>query len=264
MMRNISSNAIRNTFIHCAYLRLKSIERTRNYKQRHIFAQILCLFSRFKERHKNYGILRNREKKRLVEKILPGTSVHGFRACSSMRGCSWCSKVGGREASTCDESHATHLRVNWTPDCASWLLHYKSLFEDNYRIWAHVITWMFSARASSSANDTSRVWTLPVIVVQVLLSFFLVRKSTAVNPMVLDPESWQVDGLSTVKTACCSWSQWSEIGSFVVGLQLFIVEIHNGKIHMYFVTPVLYQITCITSNMDLQDTDSNVVSCVLI
>ena len=43
-----------------------------------------------------------------------------------------------------------------------------------------------------------------------------------------------------------------------VGLQLFIVEIHNGKIHMYFVTPVLYQITCITSNMDLQDTDTNV------
>ena len=35
------------------------------------------------------------------------------------------------------------------------------------------------------------------------------------------------------------------------------VEIHTGKIHMYFVTSVLYEITCITSNTDKQDTDSN-------
>ena len=35
------------------------------------------------------------------------------------------------------------------------------------------------------------------------------------------------------------------------------VEIHTGKIHMYFVTSVLYEITCITSNTDKPDTDSN-------
>ena len=37
----------------------------------------------------------------------------------------------------------------------------------------------------------------------------------------------------------------------------FPVEIHTGKIHMYFVTSVLYEITCITSNTDKQDADSN-------
>jgi len=36
------------------------------------------------------------------------------------------------------------------------------------------------------------------------------------------------------------------------------------KIHMYFVTSVLNLITCITSNTDIPDTDSNVGSCVLI
>jgi len=35
------------------------------------------------------------------------------------------------------------------------------------------------------------------------------------------------------------------------------IEIHTGKIHMYFVTSVLYEITCITSNTDKPDTDSN-------
>ena len=37
----------------------------------------------------------------------------------------------------------------------------------------------------------------------------------------------------------------------------FFLEIHTGKIHMYFVTSVLYEITCITSNTDKPDTDSN-------
>jgi len=32
---------------------------------------------------------------------------------------------------------------------------------------------------------------------------------------------------------------------------------------MYFVTLVLYEIDCITSNTDVPDTDSNVGSCVL-
>jgi len=53
---------------------------------------------------------RERERKKEI-RILPGTSVHGFRACSSMRGCSWCSKVGGREASTCDEWHAFNFEL---------------------------------------------------------------------------------------------------------------------------------------------------------
>jgi len=35
------------------------------------------------------------------------------------------------------------------------------------------------------------------------------------------------------------------------------LEIHTGKIHMYFVTSVLYDITCITSNTEKPDTDSN-------
>ena len=35
------------------------------------------------------------------------------------------------------------------------------------------------------------------------------------------------------------------------------LEIHTGKIHMYFVTSVLYEITCISSNTDKPDTDSN-------
>ena len=37
----------------------------------------------------------------------------------------------------------------------------------------------------------------------------------------------------------------------------FGVEIQTGKIHMYFVTSVLYEITCITNNTDKPDTDSN-------
>ena len=35
------------------------------------------------------------------------------------------------------------------------------------------------------------------------------------------------------------------------------VEIHTGKIQMYFVTSVLFEITCITSNTDKPVTDSN-------
>jgi len=42
------------------------------------------------------------------------------------------------------------------------------------------------------------------------------------------------------------------------------LEIHNGKIHMYFVTSVLYEITCITSKTYKPDTDSNAGLCVLI
>ena len=41
------------------------------------------------------------------------------------------------------------------------------------------------------------------------------------------------------------------------------IEIHTRKIHMYFVTSVLYEITCITSSTHKQDTDSNVGSYVL-
>jgi len=44
----------------------------------------------------------------------------------------------------------------------------------------------------------------------------------------------------------------------------YYVEIHTRKIQMFFVTSVLYEITCITSNMDIPDSDSNVSSCVLI
>jgi len=44
----------------------------------------------------------------------------------------------------------------------------------------------------------------------------------------------------------------------------YFVEIHTGKFHMYFVTLVWYTITCITSNTDILNTDSNVGSCVLI
>ena len=38
----------------------------------------------------------------------------------------------------------------------------------------------------------------------------------------------------------------------------------HRKIHMYFLTSVLYEITCIPSNTDKPDTDSNVGLCVLI
>ena len=44
----------------------------------------------------------------------------------------------------------------------------------------------------------------------------------------------------------------------------YLLEIHTGKIHMYFVTSVLYEITCITSNTNKPDSDSNVGLCVLI
>ena len=42
------------------------------------------------------------------------------------------------------------------------------------------------------------------------------------------------------------------------------IEKHTGKIHMHFVTSVLYEITCIPSNTDKPDTDSDVGLCVLI
>ena len=54
-------------------------------------------------------------------------------------------------------------------------------------------------------------------------------------------------------TLACSWL-----------IRVRLVEIHTRKMHMYFVTLVLYEITCITSNTDIQDTDSNVGSCLLI
>jgi len=52
----------------------------------------------------------------------------------------------------------------------------------------------------------------------------------------------------------------------VIGSASFPLEIHTGKIHMYFVKFVLYAIsnTTITSNTDLPYTDSNVCSFVLI
>ena len=62
-------------------------------------------------------------------------------------------------------------------------------------------------------------------------------------------------------TAVSRWSHWSEV--MILSAHRFCVmraislEIHTGKIHMYFVTSVLYKITCITSNTDRLDTDSN-------
>ena len=122
MMCNISSNAIRNAFIHCAYLRLKSIERTRNYKQRHIFAQILCLFSRFKERHRNYEgerrTLRNREreggreagrekgKKRYVfYRALLYMALEHAVACADAAGVA--KSEGGKPAPVMNDMHST-------------------------------------------------------------------------------------------------------------------------------------------------------------
>ena len=50
----------------------------------------------------------------------------------------------------------------------------------------------------------------------------------------------------------------------IISLSARILEIHTGKIHMHFVTSVLYEITRITSNTDQPNIDSNVSSCVLI
>jgi len=61
-------------------------------------------------------------------------------------------------------------------------------------------------------------------------------------------------------------SVWYPTHSLSVGNATFrtctSIEIRTGKMHMYFVTSVLYEITCIPSNTDEPDTDPNVGLCV--
>jgi len=70
---------------------------------------------------------------------------------------------------------------------------------------------------------------------------------------VLHGRKLQVGGAHTTKTSL-----------YTILPALRHIEIHTGKIHMYFVTLVLYEITCIPSNTDKPDTNSNVGLCVLI